>query len=178
MLSPATSSFCASNGCYYRYSDFLADFQSYIGIWGYGTKTLGSETTYVEWTLTGAQTVSKPAQYENSVATTNVIFSGNLLNAAPGVIGSNVSGAYSVYTAGNVPAAYTRSWTPNGYKSYDKNNFDHTQVNEFTWNFPGYSGYWYSYVKSICTHSPDKTIYRFDSVSSLPADYGGGGHHV
>jgi hypothetical protein len=174
----ATTDYCGSNGCYYRYDDFHADFQSYIGFWGYGSKTLGSQTTYVNWQLTGAQTVSKPAQYQNSVATTTVVFSGDLLNSAPKANGSEISGAYSIFNAGNVPANTTKSWTPNGYKSYDNKNFDHSQVNEFSWNYPGYTGYWYSYVKSICTHSPDKTIYRFDSVSSLPANYGGGGYHA
>ena len=104
-------------------------------------------------------------------------FTGDLLNAAPGAVGSAVPGAYSLYVAGNVPSGYVRAWGPNGYKSLDNTNWDHTQVNEFAWNFPGWSGYWYSYVKSICTHSSDKAIYRFDSASSLPADYGGGGWH-
>jgi len=130
--APATTSYCGSNGCYYRYGDYLADFDSYLGYWGFSGRTLGFETTYVQWTLTGATTVSKPVQYKNSVPTTNVIFVGDLLNTAPGANGSSVAGAYSVFVAGSVPASYLRSWTPNGYKTVDKDNFDHSQVNEFT----------------------------------------------
>ena len=87
-----TTGFCASNGCYYRYSDFTADFDSYAGWWGSGSTILGDSATYVYWTLTGRQTVSKPATNAKSVPTTNVNFSGNLLNAAPGVVGSSVAG--------------------------------------------------------------------------------------
>jgi len=34
-----TTGFCASDGCYYRYSDFTADFDSYTGFWAPGPRS-------------------------------------------------------------------------------------------------------------------------------------------
>lgn len=171
-----STAYCNSSGCYNRYDDYHVDFGSNYGNWGYGSKVLGKEGHYVNWQLSGAQDVSKPVQYTNSVATQNVIFTGDLINAAAGQTGTAVAGKFSLYNAGNIAAGSTKRWDPNGYKSYDNTQFDHSQVHQFSWEYPGYSGYWYSYVKSVVSHSATKTIYKFNAVSSLPASPFGGGY--
>ncbi|HVK21968.1 MAG TPA: hypothetical protein VM677_11465 [Actinokineospora sp.] len=168
------SSYCISGNCWNRYSDLQAD-ASISGNWGYGGTILGHVDLYVSYNLAGAETWSKPVQYKNSRATTNVILTGDLINAAPGATGSQVPGKFSLYQAGNIPPGLTRSWAPNGYKSYDNTMWDHSQVHQWSWNTSGYSGYWYAYIKSISTHTPDKVTYRFYSVNQLPANaYGAG----
>jgi hypothetical protein len=173
----ATTGWCNMSGCYNRYSDLLADYSSNYAYWGYGATTLGHAKFYVEWTLQGAQTISKPVYYWNSVATDNVVITGDLINAAPGAVGQEVPGAWNLYNAGNVPAYTNIAWNPNGYKSYDNHNWDHSQVHQWSWNYPGYSGYWYAYVKSICSHTTNKAIYRFDAASQEPANPWGSGYH-
>ena len=179
-VTPAATGFCNSSGCYERYDDFHADFDSYDATFGYGTKVLGSEHHYVDWQITGAQIVAKPAQMYTSISTTSLIYTGDLLNAAPGATGSSISGKYATYSAGNAAPFEVKAWLPNGYKSYDNTMWDHSQVVEFTWNVPGYSGYWYAYVKSISSHTTvlgTGAIYRFAAVTGLPASpYGGGWH--
>lgn len=177
-VTPNSTGYCNSSGCYNRYDDYHVDFGSNSGNWGYGGRVLGQETHYVNWQLTGAQNVSKPVQYFNSVSTTSVVFTGDLINAAAGQTGTEVPGKFSLYNAGNVPANVVARWNPNGYKSYDNTQFDHSQVHQFSWNFPGYSGYWYSYVKSVVSHSPTKTVYKFNAVNSLPASPYGGGYRA
>lgn len=170
--------FCNSSGCYRRLNDFRADFQSSPGVWGFGGRVLGRQEHYVTWQLTGARMTARPVYYRNSVDTIDVVFSGDLLNAAPGVIGGPVGGAYSLHNAGAVPGGTQRAWAPNGYTAIDRSNFDHVQVIQFSWAFPGYPGYWYTYVKSLNATSTDKTIYRFRGVDQLPADPYGGGYRL
>lgn len=172
-VSAATGS-CDAWACRQRYDDFNAD-ASAAGYWGWGGNTLGRVDVYAEYQLAGAQTWSKPVTYTNSAATTNVVFTGDLLNSAPGAEGSQVEGAFSLYNAGNIPAGTYASWNPNGYKSYDNKNWDHSQVHQWSFNAPGYEGYWYIYVKSTCTHTSDKSIYRFDAVDQVPANPDGAG---
>ncbi|MGQ0837853.1 hypothetical protein [Actinokineospora sp.] len=145
------------------------------GNWGYGGSVLGRVDLYASFQLTGAQTWSKPVQYKNTRSTTEVVFTGDLINSAPGATGNPVPGKWSIYNAGSVPGGLTRSWSPNGYKSYDNTMWDHSQVHQWSWKTSGYSGYWYAYIKSICTRTSDKVTYRFYSVNQLPANaYGAG----
>jgi hypothetical protein len=132
----------------------------------------------VTWQLTGARTTAKPVYYRNSVDTVEVVYSGNLLNAAPGRPGDPVDDAYSLYVAGSVPAGIQARWLPSGYTFRDQENFDHVQVMEFSWKLPGYPGYWYSCVKSLNATSPGKDTYRFRGVDQLPADPFGGGYRT
>jgi hypothetical protein len=169
---------CNESGCYRRYDDFRADFRSVRGAWGIGPRVLGHHEHEVAWQLTGSQMRAKPVFYENSVATVDVVFTGDLLNAAPGKPGTPVDGAFNIYTAGDVPAGVRRAWRPNGFKSYDDANFDHVQVIQFSWKLPGYDGYWYAYVKSPNATSPGKDVYRFRDVDQLPADPFGGGYRI
>jgi hypothetical protein len=83
---------------------------------------LGYHEHEVAWQLTGSRMWAKPVFYENSVATVDVVFTGDLLNAAPGKPGTSVDGAFNLYTAGDVPAGVRRAWRPNGCKSYDDDN--------------------------------------------------------
>jgi hypothetical protein len=160
--------------CRYRYDDFHADVEV-AGNWGWGDQQLGTMQGYADFQLAGAQTTSKPVQYTNTAYTTGVVFSGNLLNSAPGVAGDPVDGTFSVYNAGDVVAGGSTSWLPNGYKSYDNTMWDHSQVIEWAFSAPDYPGYWYLYAKSTCTHTSDKVIYRFDGVDQVPADPDGAG---
>jgi hypothetical protein len=169
--------YCNSSGCYKRYDDFRADFTSNRGAWGFGPKLLGHEDHEVVWQLAGAEMRARPVFYRNSVATTDVIFTGNLVNAAPGRTGDEIEDTYGVHLAGDVEAGHRQAWLPNGYKSYDTDNFDHVQVMQFSWKLPGYPGYWYSWVKSPNATSANKDIYRFRGVNQLPADPFGGGYN-
>jgi hypothetical protein len=178
-VAPNETVYCNVSGCYDRYNDFQADFASTTGAWGWGTTQLGSLFFYVNWSLQGAQTTSKPVQYRNSVPTRAVIFTGDLINAAPGAAGTQVAGAFSLFGAGDIPASTTKSWTPNGYKSYDTRNIDHSQVHQFSWEYGAYPGYWYAWVKSICSADQERDgIYKFHSAAAnqLPASPYGGGH--
>jgi hypothetical protein len=133
---------------------------------------------YATFQITGAQTSSKPFYYYNTSGSQHVVFTGDLINAAPGAVGSEVSGAFSLYNAGTVPAATQIAWNPNGYKSYDNKNWDHSQVQQWSWKATSSdcnSGYWYVFAKSVCMHTSDKVTYRFDAVSQVPANPDGGG---
>jgi hypothetical protein len=126
--------------------------------------------------LTGAESRAQPVSYFNSVPTTDVIFSGDLFNAAPGVEGDPVGGANGVNVVGNVDAFTPTRWNPNGFKSYDNTAYDHSQVIQISWKYPGYDGYWYTYTKSPSSHDSAKTTYRFDGVDQLPSMPFGGGY--
>lgn len=106
------------------------------GSWGYGPTTLGVESHSITWQLTGAESRAQPVSYFNSVPTTDVIFSGDLFNAAPGVEGDPVGGANGVNVVGNVDAFTPTRWNPNGFKSYDNTAYDHSQVIQISWNTP------------------------------------------
>lgn len=176
-VQPRYTQNCIQAGCWYRYDDYSADFGSSFATWGVGTTVLGMMQYYVKWQLAGAQTWSRDISYENSVDTQNVVFTGDLLDAAPSAAGSPISGAANLNVVGSVPAHSLASWDPNGYKSYDNNSWDHTQVLQMSWNYSGYSGYWYTYIKSICTHTDDKEVYKFREAYQLPADPIGAGYH-
>lgn len=178
MSTSATTGFCNSSGCYKRYSDFLADFSSNSGSWGINSQELGRETHNIDWTLTGAQSVSKPVQYINSVTTKNVIFTGDLLYGTAGTPGTQIPGKISFYNAGTVSAGTPKYWEPNGYKAYDDTRTCHTIVHQFSWNYGNYAGYWYVYVKSIVNCQNGDGIYRFRPVDRLPSDPYGGGYRL
>lgn len=170
--------FCNSSGCYTRRDDFRVTYESIKASWGYGDKVLGTHEHQVTWQLQGGQMHASPVRYRNSIATIEVVFSGQLLNTAPGAMGSPVDGTLSLYNAGNVSANAWRSWLPNGYISYDVNNWDQSQAIELSWKYPGYPGYWFAWVKSPSARSTDKVIYRFLSADQLPAEPFGGGHRL
>lgn len=173
-MKAAYTNYCDPIICWYKYDQKSADVGG-SDYWGYGGTQLGNVDVYAGFQLQGAQTVSYPVQYRNSGDTTNVVFTGDLLNAAPGVEGTQVSGKFSLYNAGNVPAGTMATWDPNGYKSYDNTMWDHSQVHEWTWNAPGYPGSWYIYAKSTCTHTFDQINYEFYAVDQLPANPDGNG---
>ncbi len=176
----STEGFCNLEGCYDVYDSFHADFQSSNGTWGYGPQVIGNESEYVNWQLIGAQTRANPIRYTNSVPTTNVIFSGDQLNAAPGAEGDPVGGAYDLYNAGDSSVLTPTTWGPDGYQSYDNTAYNHSQVIQVSWKYQGYPGYWYTYVKSPSSYDPNRELYRFDSASpidtQLPAKAVGGGY--
>lgn len=169
---------CTVSGCYRRYNDFRADFQSTSGVWGYGDTTLGNTDLYVAWQLTGAQIQARPVRYRNTTTTTEVVFSGSLLNAAPGKDGSEIAGSFGLYVAGEVPGATWRAWAPNGHVSHDRQNWDRTQVIQVSWKHPEFPGYWYAFVKSPSARSTDMATWRFYSADQLPANPFGGGHRT
>lgn len=164
-----------------RYDDFRGDFESSSGTWGYGSTQLGTAYYYVQWQLTGARTVSKPVRWYTSRNTINVVWSGDLLNAAPGATGTPVSGKYAPYVVGNATAYTPKTWDPNGYQSFDNTMWDHAQVNQFSWSLSGYTGYWYAYIKSISSHTTvlgTGALYRLRAVTGLPASAYGGGYRL
>lgn len=173
----ASTGFCNTGGCYTRYNDFQADYSANSGTWGYGSTVLGRETHSVDWSLTGAQNISKPVQYINSVTTKNVVFTGDLLYGTNGTPGTQISGKMGLYLAGAVAGGTPRYWDPNGYKSYDTSRTCHIVVHQFSWEYGSYSGYWYSYVKSIVHCQNGDGIYRFHAVTGLPSSPYGGGYN-
>jgi hypothetical protein len=178
---PATAGgFCNVSGCYYKYDDFHSDFQSSNGFFGVAGQTLGTVSFYVDWQITGASTVSRPVRWSTTSATVGVLWSGDLINAAKGVVGTQVPGAFAPYVLGSAAPSVQYTWNPNGYKSYDNTMYDHSQVHEFTWSVAGYPGSWYVYVKSISAHTSalgTGAIYRFRSDLGTPASPYGGGYN-
>lgn len=179
-LTSTQTGWCDNGGCYERYDDFHVDYNSRDLYFGYGTRTLGFEHHYVNWQLVGSRITAKPAQYFVSIATASNTFSGSLLNAAPGRGGSVIPGTLEPGRNFGYSQSFTViRWLPNGFTSYDNTQWDHSQVIEFSWKVPGYPGYWYSYVKSVCSHTQQRNvqgaIYRFDPVTGVPANpYGSG----
>ena len=114
---------------------------------------------------------------------TNVVFSAAMFNGAPGVPhgGSEIRKSRSVSPSTPVVGPDTTvSWSPNGYIFYNNTMYDHNVVTEFSWNVPGYRGYWYLYVRSLCSHT--KTLgssaqYRFGSLTALTGDKASAGWH-
>lgn len=166
--------YCEAWACRNRYDDFFAD-MSVHGIWGWNGTMLGQMDGYADIQLTGAQSWSKPVRYVNTRDTHDVIFTGDLLNAAPGVEGDQIEGKFSLYLAGNAGPGESKTWGPNGYKAYDNTMWDHTLVHQFSFKHAEYPGYWYLYVKSTCMHTNDKQIYRYYGVRQVPANSDGGG---
>jgi hypothetical protein len=174
-VSAASTGFCNSSGCYTRVDDFTSYFSGKSGTWGYGSKVLGREVHSIDYKITGGQMTSKPVQYINSVSTKEVVFSGDLFSVGVGQTGSAIPGKYSPYVAGSVVGGTPRYWEPNGYKSYDTTKSCHSQIHQFSWKYQNYSGYWYSYVKSIVACKDSGGTYRFKPADGLPASpYGGG----
>jgi len=48
---------------------------------------------------------------------------------------------------------------------------------QYSFQLPGYPGYWYEFYKSIVSHSPvvPASAYTFDSVDTLPGEAAGDG---
>ena len=176
-----STEFCINLGCYWRYDDFHSDFKSHKWAWGYGKTTLGQMDFYINIQQQGAEAVAKPVRYENSGATDDVTFEGELLNAAPGAAGTPVAGTYAHHDAGHVAAGGSAHWQPNGYKNYNNTMWDHSTVGEVTWKKSGYPGRWFFYVKSISSHA-DKlgtgATYRLRHAHQLPAQAEGAGYRT
>jgi hypothetical protein len=164
---------CNEWGCRYRYDDFAADLDV-GGIYGWGDTQLGQMSGYVFFQLSGALTRSDPIQYLNTRDTTNVVFTADLLNSAPGAEGTQVPGQLRMYQAGNAEGGIIRDW-PNGYSSYDNTMWNHSQIQQWSFSVDGYPGYWYIFAKSTCTWTEDKQIYRYFDVGQVPANANGGG---
>ena len=174
-----STEFCINLGCYWRFDDFHSVFKSHKWSWGYGKTTLGQMDFYINIQQQGAEAVAKPVRYENSGATDDVTFEGELLNAAPGAAGTPVEGTYAHHDAGHVPAGGSAQWQPNGYKNYNNTMWDHSTVGQVTWKKSGYPGRWFFYVKSISSHA-DKlgsgATYRLRPAHQLPAQAEGAGY--
>jgi hypothetical protein len=77
-----------------------------------------------------------------------------------------------------VPSYHEMTWD---YWEYDDDMWDHNIVNQFTWSAPGYSGYFYFYVRSPTAHTyrlGGNAQYYFNdpAAGGLPQDQHGGGH--
>jgi hypothetical protein len=188
MTTPrAITGWCHANaGCWQRTSDFEAQETSSLAVWGWGSTRLGEERHFIHIYLQGSQAWSNDVQYFNTRATNNVMVTGDLTNAAPGAVGQQVPGKWSVYNAGDVPGYTWRNvFVPNGYKSYDNHNWDHSQVHQFSWRMNGYPGYWWTSVKSISAHTTQRNvtgaIYRFrccTEAAEMPAAWFQAGWHA
>jgi hypothetical protein len=182
----AVTGWCHANaGCWQRTSDFEAQETSSLAVWGWNTTQLGEERHFIHIYLRGSQSWTNDIEYFNTHAASSVIVSGQLLNAAPGAVGQAVSGTFSTFSAGAVPAYTWRNvFTPNGYKSYNNTMWDHSQAHEFTWKVSGYPGYWWTSVKSISSHTTTRNvtgaIYRFrccTEAAEMPAAWFQAGWH-
>ena len=174
--------YCSATGCWNRLDDLVASWSADF-TYGWGSTRLGTGTASITWKLAGARSYSKPIRWKASGQTRNVVFSAAMFNGAPGVPhgGSEIRKSRSVSPSTAVVGPDTSvSWSPNGYSFYNNTMYDHNVVTEFSWNVPGYPGYWYLYVRSLCSHT--KTLgssaqYRFGSLTDLPGDKASAGWH-
>jgi plastocyanin len=170
------------SGCWIRTDDFKASWSATV-VYGYGSTRLGTAKGSITWQLVGARSISKPIRWSASGQTRNVMFSAAMYNGAPGVPhgGSYIrdSQAFSPSTAVAGPGT-TISWNPNGYSFYNNTMYDHNVVTQFSWNVPGYPGYWYFYARSLCSHTKTRgnaAIYRFAQLSTgMPGDKSSAGY--
>jgi len=174
--------YCSAKGCWNRLSDFEASWSADF-TYGWGSTRLGTGTASITWKLVGARSTSKPIRWKASGQTRNVVFEAAMFNGAPGVAhgGSYIKGSrsYSPSTPVGSPGT-TISWYPNGYSYYNNTMYDHNVVTEFSWNVPGYPGYWYLYARSLCSHTKtlgSSALYRFGSLTALPGDSASAGWH-
>jgi hypothetical protein len=74
----------------------------------------------------------------------------------------------------------TISGNPSGYSFYNNTMYYHNVVTQFSWNVPGYPGYWYFYARSLCSHTKTRgnaAMYRFAPLSTgLPGDKSAAGY--
>jgi hypothetical protein len=73
--------------------------------------------------------VSKPVTYTNSGESQHATIEGELLRRPVGTTGVLIDGTTAHYGPVRNPAPNTLvQWSPNGYKSFDKNYWHHTQT--------------------------------------------------
>lgn len=166
-----TTGYCHHAGCWYRYSDFHADYQSYEFSYGYGGDELGTGKMYVNWKLVGPKETLDPLSAELSTSTTRVIASAALMNGAEKTKGGRLVAGPKFYTWRDHLPGTTYRW-PSSKRPWfrDYHNWDHNTVAQFSWRLPGYSGmYWWVWVRSVISHTKTRNtpsaIYRFDKVS-------------
>lgn len=165
--------------CWARTGDSTAEWTGTV-YYGWGVKTLGSVSPSIKWRLNGGRTYSQPS-WRATGHTRNMIFSASLFNGAPGVArgGSYIRG--SLDFSNHVPFVApntTVTWT---YSHYDDRMWDHNVATEFSWEVPGYRGYWYFYVRSPSSHTTRlgrTAVYRFADPNrgGLPGDKDGHGN--
>lgn len=164
------STYCQTAGCWDRIDDFHSNFSTDV-YYGWGGRNLGYVYVEFDWQLSGGTTYANPVLaifYPNAgVGILGVDMNGDLFNGAPGVPngGSRITGV--VWSPHYGPGTSYR-WT--SWSAYDRSNWDHNSINEVQWTVSGTSGYYYFWARSICSHTTDKQIYRYDSASSLPGN--------
>lgn len=172
-VSPATGYCRADGSCWNRTNDFVSTYSTTIG-YGYNGEYLGSVRLDFDFSLTGIKLTTNPVQAVFTEALQyatidGVDMNGDVFNGAPGVSGGGhaIRGKlkWSPHFGEYVRPSYR--WT---YSTTDNTTWDHNAINEVQWTVAGTTGYYYAYARSICSHTTDKKIYRFDSASSVPGD--------
>jgi hypothetical protein len=173
--TPGGTSYCTTNGCWQRGDDFHSNYSTDV-YFGWNSKNLGYVYIEFDWQLVGNRTYGNPVLaifYPNpGVGILGVDMNGSLYNGAPGVAngGSRIT---SVVWSPHYGPGTSYRWT--SWSAADSTNWDHNSINEVQWTVSGTSGYYYAWGRSICTHTTDKKIYRYDSASSLPGNPTGTG---
>jgi hypothetical protein len=159
------------SGCWWRYDDFHADFQSSQFSYGFGSTRLGSGSMYVNWQLVGAKTTTGPAYVILSSSTTSVTGSVALMNGANNTTGGSLLVGPYFYNWTTAHGPNTRyAWPSTSYVwTREYNSWDHNTPVQFSWHIPGWYGmYWYVWTRSIVSHTTIRNpnaIYRFDPAS-------------
>lgn len=172
--------FCSYQySCWSRADDFNAKWDGRVA-YGYGRTTLGTAYGSVAWQLVGGRSISWPIRWSASGQTEDVMFSATMFNGVPGVPrgGSPIRG--SLDFSNNTPIVGSNRLVYWSYSHYNDSMYDHNVVTEFSWEVPGYPGYWYFYVRSLSSHTTRlgrSAIYRFAPLfGGLPGDKDGAGH--
>ncbi|MEV6850892.1 hypothetical protein [Actinoplanes sp. NPDC051411] len=167
----ATTTYCITEGCYYRYSDTWVQFAGYGLYYFYGDEQLGEMFHNFNWYLNGTNTTQTAAvDIDHEVDFPE--WSGSLFNGAAGVNGSVIHDCTTTDGPAEVPGGVTQYQPPGFCTLSDNRNYDHNMVLQYSWQAPDTSGYYWVYAKSVVAHSGSlpATSYIFNGVSSLPAN--------
>ncbi len=171
-----------TQSCWARTSALTAEWDGRL-YYGWGLKTLGTVSPTIKWRLNAGRAYSRPS-WRATGHTRNVMFSASMYNGAPNVPrgGSYISGSldFSPHVRFVAPNT-TVTWPGDDYSHRDVSMWDHNVVTQFSWEVPGYPGYWYFYIRSPVSHTTRLGLwaaYRFDYPwrADLPGDKSGHGY--
>jgi hypothetical protein len=174
----AAAEACSVSGCWDRVGAAEVEFLGQ-GTYGFGRTRLGNVKFHILINMNGAQSISKPVQFESTRGVRNLIMEGvRLYVSAAYPQGHPVQGksTHAAYVRKSVAANSQAEWKPNGYKSFENTTTYASIQHTFSWQdvSSGYPGKWFFVVKSPKAehHVDDKDHkYWFDDVNDLPANW-------
>lgn len=178
----STMSTCKSGGCWNRYATYHSDFSGH-GTYGYNGHGVGTVDLGFTVKNAGGQLTTFPVHFDASTVTSSLHMEGDrFYYSASTPAGAPVTPSkFGFVNYGGAIAGAYRTWTPNGYKSYE-NTVAHTGVViEWVWGHPEYPGTWYFYAKSIKAHrngTGSAITYQFGADNDLGSSPIGSGYHA